>query len=381
MSQNAKELLKSLEVCKNVGITPLIVGRHGIGKSQIVYQYAESIGASVVEIRAGQLADAGEIVGLAEFLRDGETGQIISTKFFKPHFLPTSGKVVLFIDEINRGSKDILQALFQIVYDRKISLNGYELGPEMSIVAAMNPDTSDYDLLSFDDSAFNDRFLQIKFEPTVKEWATYMRKGKGYDSSYIDFILESPEMLNSKVEAFDLKVSPSPRSGEFLMRLEQYCEKNNVSDKLFFDLGAGVIGLTAMAAYKKFKTNSVKNLKPLDILNNFKENQEYIKGIADLNTGKPEVLGKYSSDLNEYVLAEFKANRGITEDQWDSFLDYYNEMSREHIIAFFKNFIIELGEEANFSTKFDKYFSQNARMNKLSDKLRKKTAKKEENNG
>lgn len=367
--------MKSFDICRALGITPLVVGKHGIGKSQIVHQYGKSIGAEVVEIRVGQMADVGELVGLAEFLRDSETQQIISTKFFKPYYLPDAGKVILFIDEINRGTKDILQAIFQLVYDRQISINGYKLGPEMSIIAAMNPDTSDYDVLSFDDSAFNDRFVQIKFEPTVKEWATYMRKTKGYTSPYVDFILENPDMLSSKVESFDLKVTPSARSGEFLVRLEEYCENNGVADKLFFDLGAGVIGVTAMAAYKKYKSSSVKNLKPLDILNNFTDNAELIKALADTNTGKPEILGKYSQDLNEFILAEFKAGRDINAEQWDSFLEYYSLMSREHSIAFLKNFIVELSEEPNFSTKFDDYIVKNEKMKSLSEKLTKKTKK------
>ena len=41
----------------------LLRGRHGVGKSQVVYQFAESIGLPVVERRASQMTE-GDLVGL-----------------------------------------------------------------------------------------------------------------------------------------------------------------------------------------------------------------------------------------------------------------------------------------------------------------------------
>ena len=41
----------------------LIRGRHGVGKSEVVYQFAKSIGFSVVERRASQMTE-GDLVGL-----------------------------------------------------------------------------------------------------------------------------------------------------------------------------------------------------------------------------------------------------------------------------------------------------------------------------
>ena len=41
----------------------LLRGRHGIGKSQVVYQVAEAMGLPVVERRASQMTE-GDLVGL-----------------------------------------------------------------------------------------------------------------------------------------------------------------------------------------------------------------------------------------------------------------------------------------------------------------------------
>ena len=41
----------------------LLRGRHGIGKSTVVYQYADKVGMPVVERRASQMTE-GDLVGL-----------------------------------------------------------------------------------------------------------------------------------------------------------------------------------------------------------------------------------------------------------------------------------------------------------------------------
>ena len=41
----------------------LLRGRHGVGKSQVVYQLADSLGLPVVERRASQMTE-GDLVGL-----------------------------------------------------------------------------------------------------------------------------------------------------------------------------------------------------------------------------------------------------------------------------------------------------------------------------
>ncbi len=378
MGLGVEQTKTAVKVCFNSGITPLIVGHHGIGKSQIVAQLAQEEGYGIVDIRVGQMADAGELLGLAEFLRDEDTDRIISTKFFQPHFLPTNGKWILFCDEINRGSKEILQAIFQLVYDRKIGLNGYTLGKEMHVICAQNPATEDYDVLDFGDEAFNDRFCQIEFKPTVTEWVKYMRTK--YDSYYIDYIQDNPKELEfSDLAKFDLKVKPSRRSGEMLMKVEKTLNDLNINDEsVYFNLGAGLIGKVNMSSYLSAKKNAIKNISPLDIMNNFKENKKYLKRVTDVDTGKPEIAARISTDLNEYLA---KAD-SITDEQWDNVIDYYSLVTKEHLYAFFRPLIISLSGTAYMKNNLDKYFNNNKKCQKLTVKLKTKNVdlKKEEAN-
>ena len=60
---NSKELQTLLEVTpswQNIMLT----GRHGIGKSQILTKYFESVGMTVKTLFLGQMSDPGDLLGL-----------------------------------------------------------------------------------------------------------------------------------------------------------------------------------------------------------------------------------------------------------------------------------------------------------------------------
>jgi hypothetical protein len=63
MAIDFKNLLSVLPLVTDAGHPVLLRGRHGIGKSSVVYQYAESLGMPVVERRASQMTE-GDLLGL-----------------------------------------------------------------------------------------------------------------------------------------------------------------------------------------------------------------------------------------------------------------------------------------------------------------------------
>jgi len=63
MSIDFKNLLTVLPHVTSANHPVLLRGRHGIGKSSVVYQYAESLGLPIVERRASQMTE-GDLLGL-----------------------------------------------------------------------------------------------------------------------------------------------------------------------------------------------------------------------------------------------------------------------------------------------------------------------------
>ena len=130
MSIDFKTMLNVLPAITNARYPVLIRGRHGIGKSTIVYQYGEDHNLPVVERRASQMTE-GDLLGLPKV--DGEC-----TKWLPPEWLLTACRqpVVLFIDEIDRATVEVRQGFFELTDSRKIA--GWTLHPKTLIFAAVN---------------------------------------------------------------------------------------------------------------------------------------------------------------------------------------------------------------------------------------------------
>ena len=71
----------------------MIWGSPGIGKSSIVAAVAKNAGIGLVDLRLSQLAPTD--------LRGLPVADKGVSKWFPPEFLPTQGKGILFLDEIN----------------------------------------------------------------------------------------------------------------------------------------------------------------------------------------------------------------------------------------------------------------------------------------
>ena len=88
----------------------LLEGIHGIGKSECLSEHFRNKNFRVVSLFLGQLADAGDVIGLPSISKDEKGNEF--TKFCPPHWWPTDKKekVLLFLDELNRGKPEVMRA-------------------------------------------------------------------------------------------------------------------------------------------------------------------------------------------------------------------------------------------------------------------------------
>ena len=181
--QELHQLLESTPATHNI----MLVGNHGIGKSQILTNYFKEKGMEVVALFLGQMADPGDLIGLPN--KDEKTGK---TDFMPPYWFPTDGKpIVLFLDELNRARPEILQTVMDLALNRKLA---GKLLPEGSrIISAVN--AGDQYQLTDLDPALVSRFNIVNFKPTAEEWLLWARKS-GLDPRVIGFIDENRMWLD-----------------------------------------------------------------------------------------------------------------------------------------------------------------------------------------
>lgn len=155
----------------------MLVGRHGIGKSEILSHYYESQGYKLVTLFLGQMSDPGDLIGLPR-----EEGT--RTIFIPPYWFPTDEKpIVLFLDELNRARPEILQTIMDLALNRKLA--GRSLPEGSRIIAAVN-EGDEYQLTMLD-PALVSRFNVYYFCPTVQEWLLWAEKN-GVDKRITNFI-------------------------------------------------------------------------------------------------------------------------------------------------------------------------------------------------
>ena len=256
-----RALLANLTSKRNdLAITPLISGKHGIGKSQILKSIAQDLGGVCITIEGGTLKE-GEITGLPyqyvdehgatrfRFLpyyaieriqaeekriylesgRQSPPGSALSgdeNRFALNDLTPEDKiaalkdgcvtPVIIFIDEINRTENAVYKELMNILLTR--SVNGYHFPWWVFFVAAMNPSTQ-YSVYSTNemDPAQLDRFLKIRVNENTKEWLTYADDA-GISPSILSFIKENPTCLSSSTKELndEEKPTPSPRGWEMV---------------------------------------------------------------------------------------------------------------------------------------------------------------------
>jgi len=225
----------------------LLRGRHGVGKSCVVYQTAEALGLPIVERRASQMTE-GDLVGLPS--TDGNCTTFNPPDWFKE---ACEHAVVLFLDEVDRATMEVRQGIFELTDSRK--LNGHVLHPETLVFAAVNGGEhgAQYQVGEMDPAEL-DRWTVFDVEPTVEDWLNWAN-GK-VDGVVWDFINQNRGHLEHVGEFEPNKVYPSRRSwdrlNECLMGGTLLGETIKENTETIYHLATAFVGFEAAVAFTDF---------------------------------------------------------------------------------------------------------------------------------
>jgi len=250
-----------LALCYKAKTTPVLVGKTGVGKSEMVAEFAMDSG---IECRVLDLTimEPVDLIGLPE--KNGTT-----VRYLPPETLPQTGKGILFLDEINRATRQMLNGSLQLLSARR--LNAYLLPPEWMIAAAINPDDDDnYDTNRLDD-AMMARFIKIEVEPSVSSWIQYAEKS-GHHAAVIAFVKSMPKI-------FDARMS-NPRAWTKISKLVYAWEQSRQSMDPLQAVIQGSVGNELAVAFISTLRNpaAVKGPSPENIVNDYKRVRGVIRG-------------------------------------------------------------------------------------------------------
>lgn len=231
-----EELSKVIQLCYKNKVTAFIWGPTGIGKSDTIREAAKAIAKeaklqyceqgepdeekfTVIDARLSQM-DPSDLRGLPFVSKEGKTA------WAYPSWLPTKGKGILLLDEVNLAPPLVQSSAYQLVLDRK--LGDYNLPDGWGIVAAGN---------RAEDKAYTfelagplcNRFAHIELAvPPIAEWTEWALQN-GVDSRLVTFLNYKPQHLYKFDSKLKEKAFPTPRSWA------RYCSPliKDVSDNAF----------------------------------------------------------------------------------------------------------------------------------------------------
>ena len=244
MAIDFKNLLLVLPHVTSANHPVLLRGRHGIGKSSVIYQYAESIGLPIVERRASQMTE-GDLLGLPT-VDEGVTS------FCPPDWLAMAcdTPVVLFLDEVDRATLEVRQGIFELCDSRKLA--GHVLHPDTLIFAAVNGGThagaASYQVGEMDPAEL-DRYTVFDVEPSIDDWISWAVVN--CDSLVTDFIRNNTEHLEHNDDPEPNKVYPSRRSwARFSDTMSAACLlEAGQSNPAVFSLASAYLGFEAAVSF------------------------------------------------------------------------------------------------------------------------------------
>jgi hypothetical protein len=314
---------------KKYGI--MIRGPHGIGKSEIVSQFAATFphefvyfdgddykdkkGLDVVDRRASQMTD-GDLLGMPKV-----KGK--ATTFLPPQWYLDACErpVFLFFDELDRATLEVRQGLFQLGCSRE--MNGHVLHPGTLLFTAINggvhKQASQY-LVNNLGPAEQDRWFVIDLQPTVKEWLAWANgKVEPEVHSFIASYKDNPKNFLEHHEQFESGVVyPSRRSWKRLsdcltqMKKDVQCSLKEVcTTDMFLSFCYGFVGEAATIAFIEHIKTMKERVTPDDII----------------NKGRHDLLANFKIEEFTDLIDQFDA------DEW--FTKVWDDVQLENMVKFF----------------------------------------------
>jgi hypothetical protein len=307
-----KPLLELISLCYAAGTPPLLVGHRGIGKSEALKDAADQLGIGWISVDLSPL-EPPDLMGLPQF-EDG------ATHYRPPAFLPTGGRGLLVLEELNRCSPPMRAPCLQLLTAR--CLNGYRFPPGWLVAASINPEAEGYEVFELD-PALLDRFVIIHVEPDRQEWLNWASRN-GVHPVVIDYARSDSEIFNDP--------KSSPRGWKAVSDLLYAAAKLKSSSETLRAAVIGKVGETRGAAFLAFFQRRVRPLTADEVLSAYVDHrvqlQEWVNaGKLDLVRGTLMAVEKFLQSRRKYEEAR------------------NNSASWKHLAAFIEDLPGDLREE------------------------------------
>jgi hypothetical protein len=259
--------------------TPVCVwGTHGMGKTELVKNFATSRGWHFAYCAPAQFEEMGDLHGIPT-IHDPSPEQPNSgdeyTVFAPPEWVPTAkGPGILLLDDINRADDRILRGIMQLL--QNFEMFSWQLPEQWQIVATANPDGADYSVTPMDDAMLT-RMLHFTLVFDARSWAKWATAA-GVDARGVAFVLNYPETVTGK--------RTTPRTLVHFFEQIENIKDLKADIEIVASLAAACLDETTVAAFISFVNDELSSLLMPEEILDAKLPKDWQKNFKDLIQGK-----------------------------------------------------------------------------------------------
>jgi hypothetical protein len=236
----------------------MIHGRPGVGKTQVVQQLADQIGAKLFDLRLTTI-EPQDLRGLPYY--DHETRKTI---WYRPEDLPDDPDhpAVLFLDELTAASPYLQPTVYGLLQERRVGR--HRLPDNVLIIGAGN--TVDDGAVAYDMStALSDRLIHLHLRADATDWIENYASPKGLSPAVTAFLRGRPDLLDTTELALRRgeTIACTPRSWERASQIMSHITSRRSRNAML----AGTLGDAVAAEFSVIADEITATLNIGDLLN------------------------------------------------------------------------------------------------------------------
>ena len=246
-TREALEILRAGWAAQSAGtmqVAYMLHGRPGVGKTDIVRQLSDEIGARLFDLRLTTI-EPQDLRGLPYF--DHEARRTI---WYRPEDLPDDPNrpSILFLDELTAAAPALQPAVYGLLQERRVG--PHHLPNSTFVIAAGN--TAEDGAIAYEmGTALSDRLVHLHIAASTTDWLENYAIPKGLHPTVVSFVKTRPDLLETTPQALQTgeMIAATPRSWERVSQILATNPSRRTRDVLIAGtVGAAVAGEFALLA-------------------------------------------------------------------------------------------------------------------------------------
>lgn len=235
----------------------MLHGRPGVGKTQIVQQLADEIGARLFDLRLTTI-EPQDLRGLPFYDHDAQ-----KTVWYRPDDLPSDPDTpaVLFLDELTAASPFLQPTVYGLLQERRV---GQHRLPDSAFVVAAGNTVEDGAIAYEMGTGLSDRLVHMVVVADPTDWIDNFAIPRGLHPAVISFLRSRPDFLETTDEALARgnMIAATPRSWERVSQIMTAVEDRRLRNMMV----AGTVGDAVAAEFGLIADDIAASVRVADMI-------------------------------------------------------------------------------------------------------------------